>query len=145
MVEVAGVLEVGVDVGVVVAVGVVVGVGVVVVVGVGVGVGELCPVVGWFWAKPDAAALGETVGELDLLGCADADAETFELGGGGVVLECRLPCVLRAVAAEADAATTTAAAAAATQTSRRRFLRCGGGPAAPPSAAPEPAVVTGSV
>jgi hypothetical protein len=94
----------------------------------------------------DWATLGEAVGdrELDLLGCADADAETLELGDGAVVPECRLPCVLRAAAAEADAATTTAAAAAATQTSRR-FLRCGGGPAAPLSVSPEPAAVTGSV
>ena len=143
VVEVVGVLVVGVEVGVVVVVGVAVGVGVVVV--VGVGVGELCPVVGWYWAKLDVAALGETVGELDLLGCADADAETLELGDGGVVLECPLACVLRAVAAEADAATITAAAPAATQNSRRRFLRCGGGPAAPPSTPPESAAATGPV
>jgi hypothetical protein len=80
-----------------------------------------------------------------LLGCADADAETLELGDGAVVPECRLPCVLRAVAAEADAATTTAAAAAAIQTSRRRVLCCAGGPSAPLPVSPEAAAVTGSV
>lgn len=118
---------------------VVVGVGVGVVVVVVVGVGEFCPEVGWFWAKLDVAALGETVGELDLLGCAD----TFERGDGAVVPGCRFPCELRAVAAEADAATITTAATA-TQASRRRFLRCGG-PATLLSAPPESATVPGRV
>jgi hypothetical protein len=130
------VLVVGVVVGVVLVVGVVVGVVVV----VGLDVGEFCPAVGWVWAKLDVAVL---VGELDLPGCAAADAETFECGDGPVVPGRWLPCELRAVAAEADAATITAAATA-TQASRRRFPRCGG-PAALLPTSPEPAAVPGCI
>jgi hypothetical protein len=128
------VLVVGVEVGVVVVVGVDVGVV------VGVDVGEFCAAVGWVWARLDVAVLGDTVGELDLPGCEDADAETFECGDGPVVPGCWLPCELRAVAAEADAAMMMTAAAAAIQASRRRFLCCGA-PAALLSTPPKSAAV----
>jgi hypothetical protein len=138
------VLEVGVGVVVVVAVGVGVGVLVGVAVGVGVGEGEFCAAVGWVWAKLDVAVLGDAVGELDLLGCADADADTFDCSVGPVWPGGWLRFELSAVAAEADAATITAAAAAATQASRRRFPRRGE-PAGPPSTPPASAAVTGCV
>src|SRR5262249_38771232 len=127
--KLAGVVGVGELVGVGVGVEVAVGVGEVVGVAVGVGVGEYCPAVGWLWAKLVEAAVGETVGELDLVGCADAGAETDGPCEGAVVPRRCPPCELTASAVEADAATITAAAPA-TQASRRRLLRCEG-PAVP--------------
>src|SRR5215472_14005698 len=124
-------LVVAVGVGELVVVGVVVAVGVGEVVGVlvGVGVGEYCPEVGWLWAKLLVAVVGETVGELDLVGRADADAATDGRCEGPVGPRRCPPCEFTASAAEADAATITAAAPA-TQASRRRLLRCEG-PAVP--------------
>ena len=116
-------------VGELVGVGVVVGVDEVVGVVVGVGVDEYCPAVGWYWVKLLEAAVGETVGELDLVGCADAGAETDGPCEGPVVPRRCPPCELTASAVEADAATITAAAAA-TQAIRRRLVRCEG-PAVP--------------
>jgi hypothetical protein len=87
-----------VGVGVVVGLGVVVGVAEVVGVLVGVGVGVYCPAVGWLWAKLVEAAVGETVGELDLVGCADAGAEADGPCEGAVVPRRCPPCELTAPA-----------------------------------------------